>query len=644
MKKSIFAYVLAVMMLVPFQASAYEFLGCGYTVTGYDNNNCPQGDYDNGGNCGCSANAAPKWQSGLLNMVVENQGNNTVSGSQFVDIAQYGADAWSQISCSSAILNISGTIAANNDAVWGTNSSSQALYMITGTQEWIQVTGSGAGGTLGVTLAPYGGWNCDNRSFSDADIIINGFNGQGYSQLRATVLHEMGHALGLGHPCLGVYSGCSNSCAAVMAATGDDSYGYPQQDDINGLCALYPGQPGQLGSSCDNNSDCASGFSCINYEGVSYCSQTCGDCPSGYECENVGGTDYCVREGLPAPGEPCASVCQEGAICLGDPNTGDGVCFYECNPNASNTGCPDSYRCIGFDEPSGSGPQGYCLESAGPGQDCNATGGVCIDGFVCVSDGAGETPTCHRSCDVSNDDCPSGYGCMALQDGSGACFELGSAGEGENCWNATDCSEGLVCVGSGIVGQCYYECDPSNPDCPLAGQTCTELQGVDYGICQPVGGTDGSTGGGGTDGSGGTGGDGTDTGNGSGTGGGTSGGTDGGSTSGCSCDTTYSCNFAGDGCTFCQCDVECVPCACDKTYACDDNCACDVECIEESCSGDTCVCDTTFGCESDCFCDLECREKSGCASGPYTNSGMGILFLMLGLLAVWRIRLRGSAV
>ena len=196
MKNSFLGYILAAILLTPFPAGAYEFLCGGYTVTGYDNSGCPQGEYDNGGNCGCSVNTAPKWQGGLLNMVVENQGNNTVSASQFVDIAQYAANAWSQISCSSAILNISGTIAATNNAIWGTDSSQQALYMVTGQQEWIQVTGSGAGGTLGVTLSPYGGWNCNNRSFSDSDIIINGFNGQGYSQLRSTVMHEMGHSLG----------------------------------------------------------------------------------------------------------------------------------------------------------------------------------------------------------------------------------------------------------------------------------------------------------------------------------------------------------------------------------------------------------------------------------------------------------------
>ena len=228
---------------------------------------------------------------------------------------------------------------------------------------------------------------------------------------------------------------------------------------------------------------------------------------------------------------------------------------------------------------------------------------------------------------------------MQLQDGSGACFELGSAGEGENCWNATDCAEGLVCVGSGIVGNCYYQCDPNNPDCPFEGQTCTALQGADYGVCEPFGGDHrrGGTGGGDTTGGGtGNGGDTT----GGGTNGGTSGGGTGGGTSGCACDTTYSCNFAGDGCTFCACDVECVPCACDTTYACDSNCACDVECIAESCDGDRCLCDTTFACDDDCFCDPECREKSGCASGPYTNSGMGILFLLLGFLGYWRMRLK----
>lgn len=622
-------------------ASASEFICGGYTVSGYDSSGCPQGEYDSGGNCGCSASTAPKWQGGLLNMVVENQGNNVVSGSQFVEIAQYGAEAWSEISCSSAILNLEGTLSANSNAAFGSNSSSHGLYMVTGSQEWIQVTGSGAGGTLGVTSAPYGGWNCDNRSFSDADIIINGFTGQSYSQLRSTVLHEMGHALGLGHPCLGVYSGCSNSCASVMAATGDDTFGYPQQDDINGLCALYPGQPGQLGASCNNNNDCTNGYFCLTYQGVSYCSETCGECPAGYECTAVNGTDSCVREGLPSPGESCASVCQDGAICLGDPETGEGTCFYECNPGASNTGCPENYRCIGFEQQNGSGPQGYCLESAGPGQDCNATGGVCVDGFVCVSDGAGQTPTCHNECDPNNDDCPSGYGCMALSDGSGACFELGDAQEGENCWNATDCAEGLVCVGSGIVGNCYYQCDPANPDCPLEGQTCTELQGAGYGVCEPFG---GSSGGGETGGGtgGGTGGDNTcGTGNGgTGTGGGTNGGGTGATDSGgsCACDTTWSCNFTGDGCGFCECDAECAPCACDLTYDCDEDCACDVECIEADCNGDKCVCDTTFSCDEDCFCDPECRSSGGCASGPDGGNDLGALFFLLAMLGYWRLQ------
>ena len=96
MKNSFLGYILAAILLTPFPAGAYEFLCGGYTVTGYDNSGCPQGEYDNGGNCGCSVNTAPKWQGGLLNMVVENQGNNTVSASQFVDIAQYAANAWSK--------------------------------------------------------------------------------------------------------------------------------------------------------------------------------------------------------------------------------------------------------------------------------------------------------------------------------------------------------------------------------------------------------------------------------------------------------------------------------------------------------------------------------------------------------------------
>ncbi|MEC9464424.1 MAG: hypothetical protein VX834_01475 [Myxococcota bacterium] len=625
---------LAVFLLAS-QAHAYEWICNSWTISG-QSGMCPQGylDGDSGG-CSCSSTSrdtgAPRWDSDFLSMKVEQQSGGGLSGSEFLSLNQQAAEQWTSIGCSSFYLSIGGTLSATNSAPWGSNSGTQGVYWVTSSSEWADLTDSSPqGGTLGVTLAPYGTWGgCDGRRFSDADIIINGMVGQDQYGVYTTILHEMGHALGLGHPCLTTYSGCSNSCNAVMAATGGD-YTTPQQDDINAVCSLYPGTPGGLGQACNSNSDCSSG-PCITHEGVSYCSQYCGDCPTGYECSAVSGQsqNVCVRQGAPGIGEECTSTCVEGAICLGNPDGDGGTCFRECNPNASTTGCVGLETCVAFSD-SGGGAQsgGFCVEVAGPGGDCEETNGYCVDGYVCI--GTGNGAECLQTCDPNNPNCPAGYGCAELSDGSGACFERGTGQEGDQCQSMTDCSEGLVCVGGILVATCYYECDLQNPSCPFAGQECVEVSGADSGICSPVGGTDGTpsdTGGsGGSDSSGG------DT-TGGGTGGDTTGGTTG-TAGGCACDRTIVCDPSTSGGDFCECDPECTPCTCDSTYGCDGDgyggiCHCDVECIG-------CACDTTYACDTGCeLCDPEC-SGSGCAAGDTESGGPGQtwMFLLAGMLVV----------
>ena len=156
------------------------------------------------------------------------------------------------------------------------------MYWISNNSQWIDAVGSGAGGTLGVTIPVTQTFSCSDRRIVDADILINGFVDFGWSEndLFSTILHEMGHAIGLGHPCLTAQAFCSNSCTAVMAATAGD---YPslRQDDINAVSELYPGVAGGVGSACSSGAQCNSGI-CIEDDGISYCTQLCGTCPEGY--------------------------------------------------------------------------------------------------------------------------------------------------------------------------------------------------------------------------------------------------------------------------------------------------------------------------------------------------------------------------
>ncbi len=597
-----FLFVTSITAL-PFSVHAYKFLCSGYTITG-TNGYCPVGTLDQDTQCGCTLSTAPKWRNGAISFKAENQGGNGVSANTFVQAVRSAAQEWSNVSCSSMLTAFGGTISSTNSARWGNSnnlSNENGVFFVRSQAEWIEVTGSGAGSTLGVTVSPYSGWNCNSREFSDTDILINGFleGGWNYENLQGTILHEMGHSIGLGHPCLTTNYNCNNSCSAVMAATGAD-FAIPQQDDVNAVCALYPGSSGGLGSACSGNWDCDSG-TCITYEGFTYCSQSCSNgCPTGYECKTLSNQQVCVRKGLPDIGEACTSACVEGAICLGGEE--GGLCYKECNVFGSNSECPANQNCVEVNTTAGSN-KGICIEAAGPEGDCEVTDGVCVDGHVCVY-GSSDGYRCRQECNPNaSNNCPAGQRCFGLQDNSGqsnggACFPGGTQGEGESCSSAMDCQAGLLCISTFGGAMCMWECDPQNPNCPYEGQTCDALSNG-TGVCDPVGG--------------------------GGSGGGTNNG--GSSTPGQNGDQTSSGGNNSNGPMICSCDA---------TTACDANCPCDPECV--------CDCDLTTACDDNCDCDPECTGIFGC-SAVSTNipSSVPSEFWLWGLGVagvIWRRRQR----
>lgn len=75
-----------------------------------------------------------------------------------------------------------------------------------------------------------------------------------------TVAHEEGHVLGLDHSCTagalmaGPNGNCSNGGAPYSCTSESNCVNTPQQDDINGMVALYGSGSGDSGSSCSSTS------------------------------------------------------------------------------------------------------------------------------------------------------------------------------------------------------------------------------------------------------------------------------------------------------------------------------------------------------------------------------------------------------
>jgi len=170
---------------------------------------------------------------------------------------------------------------------------------------------------------------------AEADVYLNGefkwtASGErtpGLRDVRAVVTHELGHVLGLLHPCEPGGAAGAPDCATSP----DDanacmypiySFGQSQlsTDDVEGLCFLYPGPrctaascPEELlpmGATCRSGDACRDGF-CLAAAGEeSVCTRACGEslpkCPSFWSCEPASGQRVCAPQALEVSGGGCA--------------------------------------------------------------------------------------------------------------------------------------------------------------------------------------------------------------------------------------------------------------------------------------------------------------------------------------------------
>ncbi len=203
----------------------------------------------------------------------------------------------------------------------------------------------------------------DNTTLIETDIVINGVDHQWGSgaNLEGVLLHELGHALGLGHS--------ARADAMMFAQVGDraslsdaDKAGavanYPvgaalcsadtqcYRSACTGMSCM-PVPPGGIGTECNAMMRCATGLVCQGVTGAprQYCSRACdrtgaaSQCGGGTSCLPVGAAPagVCWPPGPGAVGAACSTGKDcESHVCL------MGACTSRC---AGDCDCPTGQFC-----------------------------------------------------------------------------------------------------------------------------------------------------------------------------------------------------------------------------------------------------------------------------------------------------------
>ncbi len=273
--------------------------------------------------------------------------------------------------------------------------------------------------------------------------------------LTAIATHEVGHWLGFNHV------NCLDAVMYPTATTTKTMSSALPAHEATGACKVYNPLPknnnfaANWGEACSKNSDCPDNLCITEQIGTTvfgYCTKSCSsdsDCPEAYVCASANSQRFCM------PGHRWNG---NGSTPNGDStNYNDDLCK-ACNSGAD---CASEFCIVATD-----GQKANCSKPCTPG---DTTGSM---------------------------SCPSGYNCLELTSGGGACWpESGSCPENsappsvsycginEMCrdYNGTPnnlsddavcaCESGLVCFGFLNFGECVPICGDGIA-CPGANYTC----------------------------------------------------------------------------------------------------------------------------------------------------------------------------
>ncbi len=372
------------------------------------------------------------WASSDVGFVLNDDVPSGLGGLSVVSEATRAAvETWNAPTCTSVWSNLKGVSPETASPGDGRN-----------TIQWVRFDWEEQGypaGSAAFTDTQYakvdGTWR-----IVEADIYLNAatqqwvLSGPGDGTTRdllSVLVHETGHALGLMHPCepSGGADGAPD-CGSnesfqqtTMYPLYSDTQSELAQDDIDGICWLFPGPRCEL-------TGCSEGFECTD----AGCVEVCGDA-------------------LCAAGETCVDgECVDPASCL------DGSC-YAC---ASDSDCTDPLLCI----------EGTCRFGDAPAGDPCGGAGECSTG-LCSDDGY-----CQANC-AEDRECGEGGACDVQ---SGACTLDGRLPLGATCSSPTECLGGECLTDLTDEPVCTRACGEELPSCP-GDWACDTADGES--VCHP---------------------------------------------------------------------------------------------------------------------------------------------------------------
>ncbi len=443
----------------------------------------------------CDDENAPKWATNSVGLHLNSSDlPSTLSAETWQGTVRKAATTWSE----AAGANLNFIVSTDGERVFNVADGQSNLFFVTDRDEFIRLVGADNIGLLAATATIYDRASC-SREIYDADIVFNaattivdwnvnnaGCTSEPCLSLEPIVLHELGHVLGIGHPC---YEADCKSWTIMGANSSDRDPETLRAIDVAVVAQLYPGDSGGFGAPCSVG--CDDGFVCQSEDGTQYCTRDCddnADCPIGFTCD-VGTTGRCLFTTIQRPniGESCQQaphVCADGAVCLGNAN--EALCYRRCEPDSGT--CPFGFACTTIED-----GVSACTARGEVGSSCD-TENICHDGLRCITVEGQAEGVCRSICDPeTSSPCREDENCIYVTEGcasnpsicgseaclpsgfcdnSAFCFPGGAARAGEACVDSLDCDANLTCIYfSEEIGECRQRCHGGDT-CPNESQTC----------------------------------------------------------------------------------------------------------------------------------------------------------------------------